>query len=361
MNLEVMNAEGMRRTIARCMQRRVSRLALAVTFLALLHMAAILAGFLAPYDYAAQDRTHPFARPVHVHWIDCQGRMHLRPFVYATVVREGSFDSYSEDCSQQAAVKFFVRGDEYTILGWLHGALHLFGVAEPARISLMGTDGYGRDQFSRLLFGGQVSLFAGLAAALLSLIVGLAVGGIAGAFGGWVDDVAMRVTEITMAVPSFYLLLTVRAFLPLQMEPAAAFGLVVVAIGFWNWSRPARMVRGIVLSGRERNFVLAARGFGAGKLYLLRRHLAPMTFSVLLTQMAILIPQFILAEVILSFLGLGIGEPFPSWGNMLAYAQQYHILVNYWWMLLPGVALVPVILAYHALSDAVQEKLQSTN
>jgi peptide/nickel transport system permease protein len=341
--------------------RRVNKLVLAAAFLGLLHMAAILAGFLGPYDYAAQDRSRPYAPPIRVHWIDCQGKLHVRPFVYVNAVREGTFDSYQEDCSQRAPVNFFVRGDQYTILGWLHGSLHLFGVAEPARISLMGTDGYGRDQFSRLFFGGQVSLFAGLAAALLSLVVGLVIGGIAGAFGGWVDDAAMRVTEITMAVPSFYLLLTVRAFLPLQMEPAAAFGLVVVAIGFWNWARPARLVRGIVLSGRERNFVLAARGFGAGKFYLLRRHLAPMTFSVLLTQMAMLIPQFILAEVILSFLGLGIGEPFPSWGNMLAYAQQYHILVNYWWMLLPGIALVPVILAYHALSDAVQEKLQSIN
>ncbi len=341
--------------------RRVNKLVLAAGFLVLLHLAAILAGFLAPYDYAAQDRSRPYAPPGHVHWVDCQGKWHLRPFVYATAVREGSFNSYAEDCSQQAPVHFMVRGDQYAILGWLHASLHLFAVSDPAHISLMGTDGYGRDQFSRLLFGGQVSLFAGLAAALLSLIVGLVVGGIAGTFGGWVDDAAMRITEITMAVPSFYLLLTVRAFLPLQMEPAAAFGLVVVAIGFWNWARPARMVRGIVLSGRERNFVLAARGFGAGNVYLLRRHLAPMTFSTLLTQMAVLIPQFILAEVILSFLGLGIGEPFPSWGNMLAYAQQYHILVNYWWMLLPGIALVPVILAYHALSEAVQEKLQSTN
>ena len=142
----------------------------------------------------------------------------------------------------------FVRGDQYTVLGWLHGSLHLFGVAEPARISLMGTDGYGRDQFSRLLFGGQVSLFAGLAAALLSLFVGLVIGGIAGAFGGWVDDVAMRVTEITMAVPSFYLLFTVRAFLPLQMEPAAAFGLVVVAIGLWNWARGRRVLCGALCS-----------------------------------------------------------------------------------------------------------------
>jgi peptide/nickel transport system permease protein len=337
----------------------ISKLAWAAGFLVLLHLAAIFAGFLAPYDYAAQDRSRPYAPPVRPHLVDCSGNWHLRPFVYVTTAREGNFNSYADDCTQRVPVSFFVRGDEYTFLGLIHGSLHLFGVAESAHISLMGTDGYGRDQFSRLLFGGQVSLFAGLAAALLSLIVGLVVGGVAGAFGGWVDETAMRITEITMAVPSFYLLLTVRAFLPLQMEPAAAFGLVVVAIGFWNWARPARMVRGIVLSGRERNFVLAARGFGATHFYLLRRHLAPMTFSVLLTQMAILIPQFILAEVILSFLGLGIGEPFPSWGNMLAYAQQYHILVNYWWMLLPGVALVPVILAYHALSEAVQEKLQS--
>lgn len=337
----------------------VNKLVLSAGFLLLLHLAAIFAGFLAPYDYAVQDREHPYAPPVRVQLVDCQGRFHLRPFVYVTSAQDGNVNSYKEDCSQRVPINFFVSGDGYTVLGSLHGSLHLFGVAEPARIALMGTDGYGRDQFSRLLFGGQVSLFAGLAAALLSLLVGLIVGGIAGAAGGWVDDAAMRVTEITMAVPSFYLLLTVRAFLPLQMEPAAAFGLVVVAIGFWNWARPARLVRGIVLSGRERNFVLAARGFGAGRIYLLRRHLVPMTFSALLTQMAVLIPQFILAEVILSFLGLGIGEPFPSWGNMLAYAQQYHILVNYWWMLLPGVALVPVILAYHALSDAVQDKLQS--
>jgi peptide/nickel transport system permease protein len=209
---------------------RTSKLAWAAGFLLLLHLSAIFAGFLAPYDYAAQDRARPYASPVRAHVVDCQGRWHFRPFVYVSVPREGSFNSYADDCNRRVPVQFFVRGDEYTLLGVFHGSLHLFGVAEPARLSLMGTDGYGRDQFSRLLFGGQVSLFAGLAAALLSLVLGLMVGGIAGAFGGWVDDVAMRITEITMAVPSFYLLLTVRAFLPLQMEPAAAFVLVVVAI-----------------------------------------------------------------------------------------------------------------------------------
>src|SRR5579859_6107 len=159
--------------------------------------------------------------------------------------------------------------------------------------------------------------------------------------------------------PWFFLLIAVRAFLPLQISPVTAFLLVVAVIGLVGWGRPARLVRGVILSARERNFVLAARGFGASNAYLLRRHLMPLTFRVLLTQMAVLIPQFILAEVILSFLGLGIGEPFPSWGNMLAAAQQYHVLVSYWWMLLPGLAPIPVFLAWHSLAVKLQERVKS--
>lgn len=171
----------------------------------------------------------------------------------------------------------------------------------------------------------------------------------------------MRLAEIFIAVPWFYLLLGVRAVLPLQMSPLSAFLLVVAVIGLLNWGTPARLVRGVILSGRERNFVQAARGFGAGRVYLLRRHLLPMSFSVALTQMALLVPRFILAEVLLSFLGLGIGEPFPSWGNMLADAQQFHVLTSYWWMLLPGLAPLPVFVAYHALADRLQERLSSAH
>ena len=161
---------------------------------------------------------------------------------------------------------------------------------------------------------------------LLALSGALLVGAISGLYGGFTDDALMRLAEVAVAVPSFYLLLAVRSLLPLRTGPVVAFLLVVCIIGFLSWARPARLVRGVVLSGRERNFVLAARGFGASRIYLLRRHLMPMTFPVMITQMVVLVPQFILAEVVLSFLGLGISEPFPSWGNMLAYAQQYHIL-----------------------------------
>jgi peptide/nickel transport system permease protein len=335
------------------------RLTWAVWFLLAIHAVVVLAGFTAPYSFETQERDYPYAPPTHVHFVDCAGKFHFRPFVYVVRPAEGNLTEYREDCSQPARIEFFTSGDRYSILGVFSTTRHLFGVQAPATLFLIGTDGFGRDQFSRLLYGGQVSLFAGFVAAAFSVITGLLLGGIAGMYGGRVDDVAMRFAEIFITIPWFYLLIAVRAFLPLQISPVVAFVLVVAVIGMVGWGRPARLVRGVILSARERNFVLAARGFGASNAYLLRRHLMPLTFRVLLTQMAVLIPQFILAEVILSFLGLGIGEPFPSWGNMLAQAQQYHVLISYWWMLLPGLAPVPIFLAYHSLAETLQERIKS--
>lgn len=335
------------------------RLTWAVWFLLAIHALVALAGFTAPYSFETQERDHPYAPPTHMHFVDCAGKFHFRPFVYVAKPSDGNLTGYREDCSQPARIEFFTTGEKYSILGVFSTTRHLFGVQAPATIFLMGTDGFGRDQFSRLLYGGQVSLFAGFVAAAFSVVTGLLLGGIAGMYGGRVDDVAMRFAEIFITIPWFYLLIAVRAFLPLQISPVTAFLLVVAVIGLVGWGRPARLVRGVILSARERNFVLAARGFGASNAYLLRRHLMPLTFRVLLTQMAVLVPQFILAEVVLSFLGLGIGEPFPSWGNMLAQAQQYHVLISYWWMLLPGLAPVPVFLAYHSLAETLQERIKS--
>ena len=194
----------------------------------------------------------------------------------------------------------------------------------PGVLFLWGSDGYGRDVFSRVLYGGRISLLTGLVAAFLSLSLGLLWGTLAGFHGGWVDRLLMRGAELFLALPWLYLLLAVRAFLPLHISPTQAFFLLVAIIGTVGWVRPARMVRGVVLSARERGFVLAARGFGASPWYLIRRHILPLTWSVVLTQATILIPQYIVAEVTLSFLGLGVGEPVPSWGNMLAEARQYH-------------------------------------
>jgi peptide/nickel transport system permease protein len=170
----------------------------------------------------------------------------------------------------------------------------------------------------------------------------------------------MRTSEIFAALPWLYLLLALRAFLPLHMSPAETFLLLITVIGVLGWSRPARLARGIVLSAKERNYVVAARGFGATEWYLLRRHVLPQTRAVILTQAAVLIPQYILAEVTLSFLGLGVADPVPSWGNMLSALQQYSVLASYWWMIIPGFLLVPVFLSYHVLAQSLDLRVQSS-
>lgn len=336
-----------------------AQLRLTLTLFIALHAIILAAGFFAPYDPGEQDRNLPYAQPTSLHFRDAHGNWHLRPFIYA--LREsGSQDgSYHEDVHFEHPLKFFAHGSAYKFLGIFPSTLHFVGIEGDAKLLLMGSDGYGRDQFSRLLFGGQISIFAGLLAAFLSLISGAILGTLAGFYASWIDDALMRLAELFLAVPWLYMLLAVRAFLPLSISPLHAFFLIVVVIGLVGWARPARLVRGIVLSAKERKYVLAARGFGASDFYLLRTHVIPETYSVLLTQATLLVPQFILAEVTLSFLGLGIAEPVPSWGNMLATAQQYHVLVSYWWMLLPGLALIVVFLGYFGVADALEKRLQS--
>ena len=317
------------------------KLRLTLAILVLLHLAIALAPWLAPYDYSAQNREYPYAPPTHVHFTDAGGRFHLRPFVYG-VTQTLPSGQYVEAKDHAYPVEIMTNG-------------HLFGVRSPGVIFLLGTDALGRDVFSRVLYGGQLSLLTGLVATLLSLGIGLILGLLAGFHGGWVDRLLMRGGELFMALPWLYLLLATRAFLPLHISPVQAFLLLVAIIGTVGWVRPARIIRGVVLSARENGFVFAARGFGASPGYLIRRHILPLTWNVVLTQATILIPQYIMAEVTLSFLGLGVGEPVPSWGNMLADARHYHALVEHAWMLAPGLATVPVILAYLNLADTLSE------
>jgi peptide/nickel transport system permease protein len=325
----------------------------ALLVLAAIHLAAIGAGFLAPYAPLEQNRTLPYAPPTRLRFVDAEGRFHLRPFVYRAIEGEGVGGVYEEDRSRPYPVRFLVRAapDAST-----SRRIRLFGVDEPARLFLLGTDGFGRDQLSRLLHGAKISLFAGLMAATLSLGVGWLLGTLAGFYGRSIDAVLMRSAELFLALPWLYLLFAVRAVLPLSVSAGQAFLLLVLVIGLVDWARPARLIRGVVLSARERNYVLAARGFGASDFYLIRRHIAPQTFGLLLTQAALLVPQYILAEVTLSFLGLGVSEPVPSWGNMLAALQRYHVLASCWWMWAPGLALVPVFLAYFALAEALDAR-----
>ncbi len=336
------------------MNRRV-QFWIGLTLLAAFHVVVLFAGFFAPYDFSVQNREIPFAAPTRLHLVDARGKFHLRPFVYVALESNGAGGPQREEMRQAIPIRFFVRADAGEIPGRT-SSWHLFGVDKPARIFLFGTDSFGRDQFSRFLYGGRISIVAGWLAAGLSLALGALIGSLSGFYGKALDQILMRGGELFLALPWLYLLFAVRAFLPLQITPARAFLLVVAVIGLVGWARPARLVRGVVLSAKERNFVLAARGFGASDFYLLRRHILPQISGVLLTQAALLVPQFILAEVTLSFLGLGVGEPAPSWGNMLASLQEYHVLASYWWMYLPAAAPIPLFLGYQLLADALHER-----
>ena len=328
-------------------------LVLLVAALGVVHAAVLFAGFIAPYDPAGQDRDSPYAPPTRVHVFDVSG-VHW-PFVYRWTP-DG--DGYNEDTSRRFAIHLFQQGDRYNFLGMSGAGRHLFGVDEPARVTIFGTDAYGRDVFSRLLYGGQMSLAVGWLAMLITLSVAALVGTVSGYFGKWVDESLMAAGELFLCLPWFYFLIGARAFLPLHVGAPTTFLLLIGVIGFIGWARPARLIRGIVLSARNRNYVLAARGFGGSNFYLLRRHILPEAFGILLTQAALLVPQFVAAEATLSFLGLGISEPTPSWGNMLSALQHYNVLVSYAWLLAPVGALIVTSVMYWWLADVLHRWLQ---
>jgi len=341
-----------------------TRTAMLVVLLAGLHLVLLFAGFFAPYDPTTQNRELPYAPPTRLHFEDSLG-FHLRPFVYVWTsglggdLPDGYQGNYQEDRSHEYPVQFFVSGPSYKFLGIYETGMHLFGVAEPGKVLLFGTDGYGRDELSRVLVGGQISVAAGITATFIALLAGSILGIIAGYYGRWIDESLMGVTELFLSLPWLYFLLGVRAFLPLHLSTIRTFFLLTGVIGLIGWARPARLVRGMVLSSRNRNYVLAARGFGGSDFYLLRRHVLPEAFGLLLTQAALLVPRYIAAEVTLSFFGLGVNEPVPSWGNMLSTLQQYSVLISYAWLLAPACALVVTSVIYSSLADVFHSRLKS--
>ena len=333
----------------------------AVVLLVTLHLAILLAGLVAPVDPLAQNRDFPFAPPTRLHFVDLRGHLHLRPFVYPWTPRPETFNEYEESRDHEYPVQFLVPGAAYRIAGLVPSHIHLIGVQAPAQIFLLGTDNYGRDQFSRILHGGQISVAAGILATLMALSLGTLIGCISGFYGRWVDESAMRLVELFLVLPWLYVLLGVRAFLPLHLSSVQTFLLLIAVIGTIGWARPARLIRGIVLSAKNQSYVTASRGFGASNAYLMRRHVLPETYGVLLTQAALLVPQYVLAEVTLSFFGLGLSEPTPSWGGLLSTLQQYNVLVSYWWMFAPAVALAVVSLGYLNVANAFHDRLQSVS
>nr|WP_246584195.1 ABC transporter permease [Thermus brevis] len=416
--------------------------------LLVLYLMAALAGFFSPYDPNYYELYPPKGNhpPTRIHFLDPETGRLSRPFVYAT---KRSIDPvtlqprYEEDPSQgKFYLRFFVRTPDqpYTVFKVFRSDLRLFGVDPPGRIFLMGTDNFGRDLFSRIVYGGQVSLTIGILSALVSFALGLLLGGIAGYFSGrpfalslpprawrgwnwalglvglflWLavaagvlflawsfvrlspgkgvfslavdgfvlvlglggallilwkvfreplrldpDDLIMRTVEIIAAIPSLFLLISLRAVFPTHIDPLLTFYLVVGLLGFIGWGGLARVVRGIVLSVREMDYVQAARALGASDGRIIARHILPATASYVIVSLSLTIPGFILGESGLSFLGLGVTEPYTSWGLLLQAAQQggFASFTDRPWVLWPGFFIFLSVLSWNFLGDGLRDAL----
>ena len=248
----------------------------------------------------------------------------------------------------------FARGVPYRFLGLFTARIHLLASPTGGFFPL-GTDHVGRDLLSRLLHGARVSLTVGLVGAAITFVLGLLIGGAAGYFGGVVDNLLMRVTEVLLSFPSFYLLLVLRGTFPPTLNSVQVYFLIILIVSFVIWGSLARIVRGMTLSLRSEDYVLSARSLGLGPFKIIRRHVLPNTFSFVIVQVTLTIPGFILGESALSFLGLGITEPQSSWGLMLSASRSYRVVQDFPWVLIPGVCIFVAIMAWNFVGDGVRD------
>lgn len=325
--------------------------------LAVFYSLALFAGFFAPYGMETQNRTLYYSPPTRIHVFDAGGKFHLRPFVYGRVLADRAWTTYRDDTGKIHPLRFFVKGDPYKLLGLIPADRHLFGAEGEGRIFLIGSDQFGRDEFSRLLYGARVSLSIGLVGILLSFTLGMLVGGISGYFGGIWDTIIMRISELIMSVPALYLILSLRAAFPADIPSDRMYLLIVVILAFISWAAMARIIRGMVLSIKENDYVTAARALGFGHLRIIVRHILPNTLSFVIIAATVSIPGYILGEVALSFLGVGIAEPVASWGNMIKQAQSIRVLTSFPWILAPGYAIFLTVLAFNFLGDGLRDAL----
>jgi peptide/nickel transport system permease protein len=324
--------------------------------LVLLYTSALFAGFLAPYSYDDAVTELSFHPPMltSIKLFDEQGKL-SRPFVYGTIQTDPQLATYQIDPSRKYPIRLFVRGDSYHILWIVKSNIHLFGVDQPARIFLFGADKFGQDVWSRIMYGGQISLSIGVVGILISTIIGLMVGGAAGYFGGVVDFVSMRAVEVLLALPGIYFILILRQVFGSGLNSTQIYIIIVIILAFIGWATEARVIRGMVLSLKENDYVIAARALGFTQWRIIIRHILPNTLSFVIVTATLTVPFYILGEVALSFLGVGIQEPEASWGNMLTAAQNPRILRDFPWMLAPGVFIFVAVMAWNFLGDGLRD------
>jgi len=327
--------------------------------LIMLYVFIAFAGFFATYSKTFSDRRMSYAPPSKIFVIDSKSRLSW-PYTYNY---KRNFDSenfkinFQPDRSKKYYLKFFSKGDSYKIFGIIPSSIHLIKVDSPGRLFLLGTDINGRDVFSRLFYGGQISLTIGFLALFISFPIGLLYGGIAGYFGGITDNIMMRIAEAIMSIPGFYLLISLAAILPANMTSIQRFELITVILALIGWAGFSRVVRGMVLSIKNQEYIEASKAIGASSLRIIIKHILPQTASFVIVAMTLSVPGYILAESGLSFLGLGIQQPDASWGNMLKEAQEYINVLYRPWLLIPGGLIFVAVLAFNIVGDAVRDIL----
>jgi len=338
---------------------------IALVVLFVIYFSLLFADFIAPYSKDFSDRTQSYAPPSKIFTINEHGKLSL-PYTY-NYKREYDPEAmqvdYKLDRSQKYYLKLFPRGEKYKFLRLIPCSRHLLGVtpdinkAPSGRLYFLGTDINGRDVFSRILFGGRISMTIGFLALFVLFPIGLLYGGISGYFGGKVDMLMMRFAEAIMSIPSFYLLIILAAILPSNMTSIQRFILIVIILALIGWAGFARVVRGMVLSIKTQEFVQSAQSIGASRMRIIIKHILPQTTSYVIVAMTLSVPSYILAESGLSFLGLGIQQPDASWGNMLKEAQEYINILYRPWLLTPGFLIFVAVLSFNLIGDTIRDVL----
>jgi peptide/nickel transport system permease protein len=328
---------------------------LMITILAIL---AIFSDFFSPTNHYKTDFKMSNVRPQRVRFIDAGGKFHLRPFVYNTTIEldpETFAPIWAEDTDHPYPIRFFVRGWEYKLLGFIPCDWHLFGVEEGGTIFLLGTERFGRDLWGRACWAGRISLSMSMFAAFISLAIGSVVGVVSGYYGGMVDWALQRIVEFFLSFPQLPLWMALAAVIPGTWDSMTVFVMMGAIFALLSWTHVAREVRGKVMAFGQTDFILAAKEMGASDGRIIFKHLYPNCLSHVIVVLTLSIPQIILVESFLSFLGIGIQEPLVSWGFLMKNAQSLEVLGTYTWILTPVIFIVFAVLGFNFLGDGLRD------
>jgi peptide/nickel transport system permease protein len=337
-------------------KHKLARISLVV--LAVLYSIALIAQFIAPYGLQSYDSKYVNAPPMTFRFIDAVGKFHIKPFVYelkSSRDPETMRKTFLSNKEKRYSLQFFTQGEKYMFLGLIPTTTHLFGVEQPGRIFLLGTDGMGRDLFSRIILGSQISLSIPLVGVGISSILGLIIGGISGYFGGWLDSIIQRLIEIIRSFPTLPLWMALSAAIPPRIPVVTMYLYIVILFALIGWTDLARVVRGKFISLKNEDYVVAAKIFGVGNIKIIVKHLLPGFISYLVVATTLAIPGMILSETAMSFLGLGIRSPATSWGVLLQEAQNIENVAMSPWKLFPLGIVIITVLTYNFLGDGLRD------